>query len=142
MFTDIGGRTERELDRHDRVFRRWAVREIRARRFQAFLVDGPGGDPAGSGAIWLQPQQPRPGRLAVPFLPYVMSMYTVPERRGKGVATRLVRAMVRWAADRGYPRILLHASRMGRPVYARAGFHDGSEMRLELPVRRSPRRGR
>lgn len=140
MFSDIGRRTEREITAHDRVYRAWARRGLRDRQFFAFVVEASDGRVVGSGAVWLQPQQPRPGWLARPTLPYILSMYTEPDARGRGVATRLVTEMVRWATDRGYPRIFLHASTMGRPVYARFGFEEGNEMRLELPDRARGRR--
>ncbi len=142
MWKDIGGRTTRELDRADGPYRAWVRRQTRARRFVAFLVEAPDGRVAGSGAIWLQPAQPRPGTLSRETMPYILSMFTEPEFRGRGIATRLVRAMLRWATERGYRRIFLHASTMGRPIYARLGFTAGNEMRLDLPVRRgrpSPR---
>ncbi len=141
MWHDIGAaRARAELDRADAAYRRWVVRETRAGRFVGFLVRGSDGRVAGSGAIWLQPVQPRPGRLARLELPYILSMYSEPDLRGRGVASRLVRAMVRWARERGYRRVFLHASKAGRPVYAGLGFVEGNEMRRDLPTPR--RRGR
>jgi GNAT superfamily N-acetyltransferase len=137
MWEDIGGRTRAELDRADPAYRRWVVRETRAHRFIGFLIEDGDGRVAGSGAIWLQPMQPRPGRLSRLRMPYIMSMYTEPDFRGRGVASRIVRAMVRWATRRGYRRTFLHASHAGRPVYEKLGFVNGSEMRLELPRRRT-----
>jgi GNAT superfamily N-acetyltransferase len=139
MWEEIGGRSRAELDRADPAYRRWVVRETRAHRFIGFLVEDGRGQVAGSGAVWLQPAQPRPGRLSRLRMPYILSMFTEPEFRGRGVASRIVRAMVRWATLHGYRRIFLHASRMGRPVYAKLGFSDGSEMRLDLPRRRAAR---
>jgi GNAT superfamily N-acetyltransferase len=140
MWEDIGNRTKAELDHADNPYKRWVVRETRARRFVGFIAETPNGSVAGSGAVWVQPAQPRPGRLARLEMPYILSMYTEPEFRRQGVASSLVRAMVRWATTRGYRRIFLHASRMGRSVYAKLGFVEGSEMRLDLPVRRATRR--
>jgi GNAT superfamily N-acetyltransferase len=139
MWEEIGGRTRAELDRADPAYRRWVVRESRAGRFIGFFVEGGGGHVVGSGAVWLQPAQPRPGRLSRLTMPYILSMFTEPEFRGRGVASRLVRAMVRWATDHGYRRIFLHASQLGRPVYEKLGFVNGNEMRLELPRRRARR---
>jgi GNAT superfamily N-acetyltransferase len=138
MFAELGHREKRVLDAHDRAYRRWVRPRMRRGEFRAFVVEDARDRIVGSGAIWLEAQQPRPGRLAVPRLPYILSMYTEPAARGRGVATRLVREMIRWAMARGYPRIFLHASHMGRPVYERLGFEPGNEMRLELPVRRRP----
>lgn len=140
MFGEIGGWSEPELDRHDAAYRRWFVRERRARRLFGFVIDASDGEPAGSGVVWLQPSQPRPARLSRCSMPYIMSMFTEREFRGRGVATRLVEEMVRWANRRGYRRIFLHASAAGRPVYRRLGFGDGNEMRLDLPRRPSTRR--
>jgi len=73
-------------------------------------------------------------------MPYVLSMYTEPEFRGRGVASRIVREMMRRSRARGFGRIVLHASRFGRSVYERLGFESGSEMRRELIRRPASRR--
>jgi GNAT superfamily N-acetyltransferase len=142
MWEEIGGRPESELDRADPIYRRWARRELEAHHLIAFVVEGPDGRPAGSGAVWLVPTQPRPGPLGRPRMPYLMSMYTDPAYRGHGVASRIVRATVRWARREGYARVFLHASAMGRSVYARLGFVPGNEMRLDLAPPRRPGRPR
>ncbi|MFY9717677.1 MAG: GNAT family N-acetyltransferase [Thermoplasmata archaeon] len=142
MWLAIGGRLRAHLERADPVYRRWVRRELASRHFFGFIVEAPDGRPAGSGAIWLVPTQPRPGRLGRPRMPYILSMFTEPEFRGRGVATQIVTAQVRWAEDRGYGRIFLHASAMGRSVYTRLGFSAGNEMRLDLPARRRHRGSR
>lgn len=132
MWEDIGGRSRAALNRADPAYRRWVRRQIEAGRFVGFVVEDAAGTPAGSGGIWISPVHPRPGRLRRLTMPYILSMYTDPRFRRRGVARRIVRAMVRWARARGYRRIYLHASRMGRGVYAGLGFVSGSEMRREL----------
>lgn len=132
MWKAIGRGTDSELDRHDRVYRVWMARERRARRFYAFLAQETRGAILGSGAVWLMPAQPRPGRRSPPTTPYILSMFTEPGQRGRGVASAIVRALVDWAQRHGYPRVVLHASRMGRGVYARLGFESSNEMRLDL----------
>jgi GNAT superfamily N-acetyltransferase len=132
MWREIGRWSEADLDRADRAYRTWVLREMAGRRFVAFIIEGPRGKATGSGAMWLAPSQPRPGRLAGEKMPYIMSMFTEPAFRGRGVATRLVRALVEWAAEHGYARVVLHASKKGRPVYERLGFENGREMRLDL----------
>ncbi len=139
MWEDIGGWTRREIDRGIVPYRSWARKEMRAGRLVGFLFERDDGEVVGSGAVWLQPAQPRPGKLSRLSMPYIMSMYTAPEHRGEGIASALVREMVRWAARKGYRRIFLHASDRGRPVYARLGFVDGNEMRLDLPAPRQKR---
>jgi len=138
MWVELRAPPKRDLDRHDVVYRRWLRREMRAGRFLARIALAPSGEVAGSGALWLMPSQPRPGPLGRPVIPYVLSMYTEPGSRGLGAATAIVEALVRWSTRKGFRRIVLHASTMGRPIYARLGFEAGSEMRLELPRRRRP----
>ncbi len=140
MWKAIGRGTGSELDRHDRVYRAWMARLRRTGRFLAFLAEDPDGTVLGSGAVWLMPAQPRPGHLARETTPYILSMFTEPKARGRGVASALVERMISWARAERYPRVVLHASRMGRGVYERLGFERSNEMRLELT--RLPTRGR
>jgi GNAT superfamily N-acetyltransferase len=64
---------------------------------------------------------------------YVMNMYTLPAWRGRGIATALVRKLIDLAAKKGCKRLSLHATPLGRPIYAKAGFVPAeSEMRLDL----------
>lgn len=141
MFREIGRWSNSALARNAKEYRRWVRRERAAHRFFGFVVEEPGTGIAGSGAVWLQPAQPRPAPLAGPFLPYLMSMFTEPRYRGRGVASALVSRMVEWAEARGYRRIVLHASRKGRSVYERLGFEATNEMRLALPRTGVPLQG-
>lgn len=53
---------------------------------------------------------------------YIMNIYTIPEYRGKGIATKVVDLLVTEAHKRNIRRITLDATAMGRPVYERYGF--------------------
>jgi len=55
---------------------------------------------------------------------YVMNMYTKPEYRGRGLATRLLGEIVGEAKSRGCTKVTLNASQMGKPVYTRFGFTE------------------
>lgn len=60
---------------------------------------------------------------------YVMNMYTLPEHRGKGVATMLLNTIINYAKSRKIKVIRLNATDSGRPLYERIGFKSpGSEM--------------
>ncbi len=52
---------------------------------------------------------------------YVLSMYTVPELRGRGIGAEIVAEMTRFAADEGL-KLCLIAIDEARPIYERAGF--------------------
>lgn len=64
---------------------------------------------------------------------YILNMYTLPEWRGRGVASVLLHHIVEYVKTTPVRRISLHASEMGRSIYERAGFKpsDGA-MTLNL----------
>lgn len=55
---------------------------------------------------------------------YIGNMYTVPEYRRKGIATKLFSLTIEEAKSRGCERILLNATDMGRPIHQKFGFED------------------
>lgn len=61
---------------------------------------------------------------------------TAPERRGRGLATRLMHAALADAKQRGLRTSSLQASAMGEPVYTRMGFVP--HFRLHMYERRTP----
>jgi GNAT superfamily N-acetyltransferase len=133
--------TASDIGRADPAYRAWVRGEMRSKRFVAFVAEGPEG-PLGSGSLWLQPSEPRPGRLAGGVLPQVISMYTAPRFRGRGIATGLVEAQLAWLRASGFDgRVGLHASDAGRPVYERIGFRAGTEMVIDLWARPRPLSG-
>jgi GNAT superfamily N-acetyltransferase len=131
MFEEISDASPAELDSVDRVYRRWACTRLRSGRYVGFVVETRGGRIPASGALWLMPLPPRP-RTRGGVAPYLMSMYTEREDRGRGHASRVVRAALEWAKAHGYPIVILHASDEGKGIYERAGFRGTSEMRLRL----------
>ncbi len=131
MFEEISDATPQELDAVDRAYRRWARTRLRSGQYIAFIVEAGRGRRPASGALWLMPLPPRPWTRG-DRAPYLMSMYTDREARGKGYASLVVRAAVRWAKDHGHKVVILHASDEGKGIYERAGFRQTSEMRLRF----------
>lgn len=130
MWEAISDIPEDLLDAADPVYRRWARTRMRTGRLVGLIVEDDG-EPVASGCVWLMPVQPRP-RWKGSTSAYLLSMFTEPGHRGKGHATRVARAAIRWATSRGVDTMLLHASRHGEPVYRRLGFEQTTEMRLRL----------
>lgn len=54
---------------------------------------------------------------------YITNMYTKPEYRRKGIASKLLELVMDEAAQRNN-KVLLHASNMGRSLYMKTGFKD------------------
>ena len=93
---------------------------------------GEDGVVVGSGGITVYDSPPGPGlawREA-----YVMSMYTEPGHRGRGVARAVLAALLEFArAAGGVGRVWLRASAMGRSLYLGAGFEPrDSYLQLHL----------
>jgi GNAT superfamily N-acetyltransferase len=55
---------------------------------------------------------------------YLVNMYTVPQYRNQGIATKLLEHLMDEARNRGCNRITLNASKDGRPIYEERGFTD------------------
>jgi len=141
MWQAIRDLSTESLEGADRVYRRWARARMNSGRFVGFIVDV-GRRPVASGCVWLMELQPRPhwkGTQAA----YLLSMFTEPDHRREGHATRIVEAAMKWAKARGIPVMLLHASPYGEALYARLGFERTTEMRKFLPDEpRNPVRSR
>ncbi len=135
MWENMGVRDKRVLDEADPVFRMWAVRELRAGSLKAWLARGRDGRVVGGGCLWLQPVQPQPG-VSKMVQPYLLSMFTEPGFRGKGVASRIVGEAVEWCKMNGFSWVVLHASKMGRGLYRGLGFKRAWEMELVFAGKR------
>lgn len=130
MWEDIGGRTRGQLDAADGVYRRWARSRLQSGKLVGWIAEV-GGRGVASGCVWVQESQPRPGWKGT-HQAYLLSVYTEPAHRGKGLATWITRESLRWSRAQGFDRMTLHASDEGRGVYARLGFERTREMRLLL----------
>jgi GNAT superfamily N-acetyltransferase len=141
MFEEISDASPAELDAVDHAYRSWARTRLKSGRYVAFLVEAGRGRVPASGALWLMPLPPRPWTRGA-RAPYLMSMFTEREERGKGYATLVVRAAVRWARAHGHKVVILHSSDESKGIYERAGFRPTSEMRLRLDRGKVPGRER
>lgn len=131
MWEALGVKGKAEHDRADRIYGRWVRSRMKNERLVGWIAEKRDGTVAGGGCVWLQEVQPRPHRKGT-LQPYLLSMYTEPEFRGHGVATKVVEAAIDWTKKQGYERLQLHASEMGRGVYKRLGFARTWEMRFNI----------
>jgi len=94
---------------------------LRDGSFAAYLAFD-GSFPVGTGGASFYRMPPsvrnKTGRMA-----YISNMYTKPEYRGRGVATRLFALTAAEAKRRGCGKLTLHASDMGRPIYEKYGLY-------------------
>lgn len=55
---------------------------------------------------------------------YIMNMFTFPEYRKQGIGMELLKRIVDEAKKRGYKKVTLAATEMGKPLYLKYGFND------------------
>jgi GNAT superfamily N-acetyltransferase len=85
----------------------------------------------GDAGIQLQPILPRPRDASIIGegpQGTIVNVFTEPQWRRRGIASRLVKEIIAWSKNEGLDRLLLHASDDGRSVYERLGFIAGNEM--------------
>ncbi|WIB76018.1 GNAT family N-acetyltransferase [Curtobacterium sp. MCPF17_002] len=78
------------------------------------------------GVAWLGlvPRPPTPDRPRGRLTADVQTVYVHPELRGRGVAKRLVTALLDVADELGVERTSVHSSSEGETLYRRLGFGD------------------
>ena len=86
---------------------------------------------AGSGSVQIREQ---PGNFKNPSgkWGYIMSMYTLPEFRRKGICKGILSALIKEAQQMGITAFELHATEAGELVYTQNGF----ERHVEPTLRR------
>jgi GNAT superfamily N-acetyltransferase len=84
-----------------------------------------------SGGLVLRTMAPSPEFARVTESAYIHNIYTEPLHRRKGLARRLLNAMLDWCRERGVSSVSLHAAEDGRALYESLGFQPTNEMRLK-----------
>jgi ribosomal protein S18 acetylase RimI-like enzyme len=126
MFREAG-RDAALLDRMTPAFRMWLQPRLADGSYFGFVTLDGDAPVAGIGLIeidWpphpLHPEQDRRG--------YVLNVYVEPSHRQRGIARHLMdRAEAAFSA-RGLPYAILHATELGRPLYAGLGWTPTTEM--------------
>ena len=131
MFYEMGVMKPDQGDVRKDPYRAWAKEMMKKKLYHGYIVSTEGGTVAASGCVWLRQVQPSRGRPAS-MVPYLMSIYTVPRFRRKGLASMIVRRAMEWAKKNGYRAMTLHASAVGREVYAKLGWKRTWEMAVDL----------
>jgi GNAT superfamily N-acetyltransferase len=129
MWEDMGTIRPGADDPSKEAYRAWLRRHLGHDLEGWIAVDG--NQVLGSGLLWSQEWHPRP---AVPrgTIPYLVSVFVEPTARRQGVARAITQAAIDAARAAGHPRMALHASDEGRPLYESLGFAPSKEFWLEL----------
>jgi GNAT superfamily N-acetyltransferase len=131
MFEEMTNPTAEAAKIADDSYRKWAKEMMRRRLLHGYIVTNGNGKAAASGCVWLREVQPSPDRPKG-MVPYVLSMYTRPEFRRNGLASMIMEEATEWAKSRGFHKIVLHASSVGRKVYSQLGWKRTWEMEFRF----------
>ena len=130
MFEDMGHRDAAALDAMACASTSYFLRTLPAGEFLAWLAEADG-EVIASGGCTIHSSPPGVANLAGRE-GYIMSMYTRPEWRGRGIATAILQAILDHLRVHGICMATLRASPAGRPIYEHLGFAASPEMRLTL----------
>lgn len=119
------------LEAMDVEFARWARAKIAEGLYLGWLAQADDGVIAAGAGLWLMEWIPGPVTLLSPR-GYILNVYTEPAYRKRGLATRLVSAILEWCRANGITLVSLHASDAGRAVYEALGFAPTNEMQIRL----------
>jgi GNAT superfamily N-acetyltransferase len=132
MFTDMGVGDEAGLNAMEATFAPYVTRALGDGSYRAWLAQTADDRVVAGGGLIVNEWPARPGILSIPRRAYILNVYTEPEHRGRGIARRIMTAIVEWCRAEGFRSVSLHASVFGRPLYESMGFEPTNEMRLNL----------
>jgi len=132
MFRDMGVMEERDGPALEASSQAYLKVALSSGEYLGWLIDADGEVVAGGGVL-VRRLLPRPGHPTGGEEAYVLNVYTEPAHRRRGLARILMQAILDWCDARHIPRISLHASDAGRPLYETLGFVQTNEMRLDVP---------
>jgi GNAT superfamily N-acetyltransferase len=131
MFEDMGHTDIAALNRVDEASKTYFSQALRNGTYKAWLAEAPDGTVLAGGGIVLADWPGFPGE-SLAQRAWILNMYTEPQARRRGIAKRLLEAMLAWSRAQGLAIISLHASSAGRPLYESLGFEPTNEMRCRL----------
>jgi GNAT superfamily N-acetyltransferase len=131
MFSDAGHTDASALDAMDAAFVPYVRRALADRSYRGWLaVTSESRVVAGGGLI--VHEWPATPRNTDTQRAYILNVYTEPEYRWRGIARRIMNAILDFCRTEGFHSVSLHASEQGRAMYISMGFEQTNEMRLRL----------
>jgi GNAT superfamily N-acetyltransferase len=131
MYEDMGRGDKAALDIMEATSERYFGPAIADGSYRGFLVETQEGQVVAGGGIVISAWPGHPGETH-PRRAMILNLYTEKGYRRRGIARQLMRAMMDWLRNEGFPKVGLHASDEGRPLYESLGFEISNEMTLKL----------
>ncbi len=133
MFEAMGWDDPTRLDASASASEAYLIEAIPAGTFRGWVAVTPLGEVVSTGGVIVDRHIPIPKNLSG-RVGYILNVATDPAYRRRGLARRIMRAILDWLAKCGVQKIVLHTSDAGRPLYASLGFEPmTNEMQLRAP---------
>ncbi|MBB5360018.1 ribosomal protein S18 acetylase RimI-like enzyme [Rhodanobacter sp. ANJX3] len=132
MFRDAG-RTGDVLQTMTRHFRDWLRPRLIDHSYFGFVVCDKGQPVAGIGLMLID-WPPHPSHPTTSKRGYVLNVYVEPGYRSRGLARELMQLADAEFGKRGIQFAILHATEMGRGLYAELGWSGTTEMSKVIPI--------
>lgn len=126
MFVDAGKPDDAALAAMSKAFHAWLLPRIETGEYFGWFAEEGGQVVSGLGMMTLD-WPPHPLHLE-PRRGYILNVYTEPSHRGQGLAKQLTQRAMQEARIRKLNLTILHATEMGKPLYAKLGFKGTNEM--------------
>jgi GNAT superfamily N-acetyltransferase len=98
-------------------------------RYAGWLI-GHSGKVVAGGGVLIRQELPRPGILEGGASAHIVNVYTEPAHRRRGLARKLMQAILDWCEAHRFVTVTLSASDEGRPLYESLGFQPTNTMSL------------
>jgi GNAT superfamily N-acetyltransferase len=121
------GRSDESLRAMTASFRVWIEPRLRDGSYFGYIVEEDGAAVAGIGLMIID-WPPHPLHPSEDKRGYVLNVFVEPSHRKQGLAKMLMGLGEAEIARRGVSFAILHATRMGRPLYERTGWTQTVEM--------------
>jgi GNAT superfamily N-acetyltransferase len=110
----------------------WLARERSRRIIWLALADD---RPVGMINLAIFERMPQPGRPPSHW-GYLGNAFVLAGYRNQGIGSRLISALLGYADENGFARVVLSPSQRSIPFYQRAGFGPANGLMLRTPTRR------
>jgi ribosomal protein S18 acetylase RimI-like enzyme len=121
------GRTEDVLKAMTAAFRIWAEPRLKDGSYFGYIVEDAGAPVAGIGLMIID-WPPHPSHPLEDKRGYVLNVFIEASHRRRGLGNMLMELGEAELRTRGVSYGVLHATRMGKPLYERMGWTGTSEM--------------
>ncbi len=102
------------------VTSQYLIEALPTEAFLVWVAEASGKIVGTSGLIFFQ--KPPSERNLSGVEAYILNMYTLPEWRGRGIATTLLQTMMAFIKHTNAHHVWMYATQDGKPLYEKAGF--------------------